>query len=49
MQAEFPNTMKGAWETVWLPQTVLLGTEEDMALVVEAIKKIQANAKQLLN
>jgi dTDP-4-amino-4,6-dideoxygalactose transaminase len=47
MQAEFPNTLKGAWETVWLPQTVLLGTEEDMALVVEAIKKIQANAKQL--
>ena len=49
MQAEFPNTIKGAWETVWLPQTVLLGTEEDMALVVEAIKKIQANARQLLN
>ena len=49
MQAEFPNTIKGAWETVWLPQTVLLGTEEDMVLVVEAIKKIQANARHLRN
>jgi dTDP-4-amino-4,6-dideoxygalactose transaminase len=47
MQAEFPNALKGAWETVWLPQTVLLGTEADMALVVEAIHKIQANANQL--
>jgi len=47
MQAEFPNTLKGAWETVWLPQPVLLGTQEDMTLVVEAIQKIQANAGQL--
>ena len=47
MQAEFPNTLKGAWETVWLPQPVLLGTEEEMTLVVEAIQKIQANADQL--
>jgi len=48
MQAEFPNTLKGAWETVWLPQPVLLGTEEDMTLVVEAIGKIQKNASELL-
>jgi dTDP-4-amino-4,6-dideoxygalactose transaminase len=47
MQAEFPNTLKGAWETVWLPQPVLLGTLEDMELIVEAIQKIQVNAEQL--
>jgi len=47
MQAGFPNTLKGAWETVWLPQPVLLGTQEDMTLVVEAIQKIQANARHL--
>ena len=47
LKAEFPNTSKGAWETVWLPQPVLLGTEEDMGLVVQAIHKIQANAAQL--
>ena len=43
----FPNTLRGAWETVWLPQPVLLSSEEDMALVVEAVRKIQAQAKEL--
>jgi len=48
LSAEFPNTDRGAWETVWLPQPVLLGSEEDMQMVVEAIRKIQRNAKSLL-
>jgi dTDP-4-amino-4,6-dideoxygalactose transaminase len=48
LKAEFPNTAKAAWETVWLPQPVLLGTEEDMHQVVEAIKKIQRHAKALV-
>jgi dTDP-4-amino-4,6-dideoxygalactose transaminase len=48
LSAHFPNTARGAWETVWLPQPVLLGSEEDMHLVVEAIRKIQRNAKSLL-
>jgi dTDP-4-amino-4,6-dideoxygalactose transaminase len=47
MRAGFPNTLKGAWETVWLPQPVLLGAKEDMSLVVQAIQKIQANASKL--
>jgi len=47
MKAEFPNTHKGAWETVWLPQPVLLGSEEDMQQVVEAARKIQVHAKEL--
>lgn len=48
LTAKFPNTFRGAWETVWLPQPVLLGSEEDMQLVVEAIRKIQRNAESLL-
>lgn len=48
LKAEFPNTAKAAWETVWLPQPVLLGTEEDMSQVVEAIQKIQRHAKELI-
>jgi dTDP-4-amino-4,6-dideoxygalactose transaminase len=47
LHAGFPNTLRGAWETVWFPQPVLLGSEEDMAQVVQAIKKIQAQAKEL--
>jgi dTDP-4-amino-4,6-dideoxygalactose transaminase len=48
LQNPFSNTMKAAWETVWLPQPVLLGNENEMAQVMEAIKKIQGNAKSLL-
>jgi dTDP-4-amino-4,6-dideoxygalactose transaminase len=48
LKAGFPNSLRGAWETVWLPQPVLLGREEEMAQVVEAIRKIQAQAKELL-
>ena len=48
MSHSFPNTARGAWETVWLPQVALLGDEEDMAQIVEAIKKIQRQARELL-
>lgn len=48
LDAAFPNTARGAWETVWLPQPVLLGTEEEMAQIVEAIHKIQRHARSLL-
>jgi dTDP-4-amino-4,6-dideoxygalactose transaminase len=44
----FPNSERGAWETFWLPQPVLLGTQDDMTLVLEAIRKIQRNARELL-
>ena len=43
----FPNTLKGAWETIWLPQYVLLGSEEDTHAVIKAIWKIQANINEL--
>lgn len=47
LKAGFPNTARGAYETVWLPQPVLLGSEEEMAQVVEAIRKIQRHAGEL--
>jgi hypothetical protein len=40
--------VRGAWETVWLPQPVLLGSEEEMLQVVEAIRKIQKLARDLV-
>jgi dTDP-4-amino-4,6-dideoxygalactose transaminase len=48
LRGDFPNTARGAWETVWLPQYTLLGNEEDMAQVIEAIRKIQHHAQALL-
>jgi dTDP-4-amino-4,6-dideoxygalactose transaminase len=48
LKATFPNTARGAWETVWLPQPVLLGTHEEMAQVVEAVRKVQRHASKLV-
>lgn len=48
MKADFPNSLRGAWETVWLPQPALLGSEEEMVQVIEAIRKIQRLAATLL-
>jgi len=47
LKQKFPVTQKAAWETVWLPQPVLLGDEEDMHEIAAAIAKIQKNAKEL--
>jgi dTDP-4-amino-4,6-dideoxygalactose transaminase len=44
---EFPNALRGAWETVWLPQFALLGDEEDMQEIAGAIGKIQSNAAEI--
>ena len=41
LEEKFPNTLKAAWETVWLPNPLMLSPEEDMKLVVEAILKVQ--------
>jgi dTDP-4-amino-4,6-dideoxygalactose transaminase len=48
VDGKFPNTDRAAWETVWLPQTALLGDAEDMEDVAAAVRKIQENAKDLL-
>jgi dTDP-4-amino-4,6-dideoxygalactose transaminase len=47
LHVDFVNTERGAWETVWLPQPVLLGTTEDMDEIVEAVHKIQRHARSL--
>lgn len=44
----FPATRRAAWETVWLPQPVLLGSKQDMFLVAEAIRKIQRTVSILI-
>jgi len=48
MEGRFPNTDRAAWETVWLPQTALLGDTEDMNEVAAAVRKIQQRARDLL-
>ena len=44
LQQRFPHTQRAAWETVWIPQFALLGDEQDMCEIAEAIRKIQQNA-----
>jgi dTDP-4-amino-4,6-dideoxygalactose transaminase len=47
LHADFPHTNHLATNTVWLVHRTLLGTEEDTAQIVEAIKKVQRHAKEL--
>jgi dTDP-4-amino-4,6-dideoxygalactose transaminase len=44
LQQRFSHTQRAAWETVWIPQFALLGDEQDMNEIAEAIRKIQRNA-----
>jgi len=48
LENPYPNTQRGAWETVWIPQNALLGDDQDMSEIAEAIKKIQGNASDLI-
>ena len=43
----FPHTQRAAWETVWIPQFALLGDEEDMNEIADAMRKIQRNAHEI--
>ena len=47
LNAAFPNTARAASETVWIPQPALLGSEEEMTQLVEAIRKIQRHSREL--
>jgi dTDP-4-amino-4,6-dideoxygalactose transaminase len=47
LQASFPVTHKAAWESIWIPQSALLGDEEDMQEIAAAWRKIQRCAKEL--
>lgn len=48
LKAEYPQTHRAAWETYWVPQTALLGDEQDMHEIAAAVTKIQNSAKELL-
>lgn len=47
LQQRFPHTQRAAWETVWIPQFALLGDDQDMHEIADAIRKIQQNAKSI--
>jgi dTDP-4-amino-4,6-dideoxygalactose transaminase len=47
LKRRFPATQKAAWETVWIPQPALLGDEEDIHEIADALSKIQKHAKDL--
>lgn len=47
LQAQFPNTQRAAFETIWIPQPALLGDEEDMHEIAAAWEKIQKFAHEL--
>jgi len=48
LRGAFPNTERAARETYWVPQTALLGDEEDVREIVEAVKKIQRHSRELI-
>ena len=48
LEQGFPQTQRAAWQTVWIPQTALLGDEEDMHEIAAALAKIKEHAKDLV-
>ena len=48
LQEPFPETDRAAWQTYWVPQPALLGDEQDMNEIAEAIEKIQLGAAELV-
>jgi len=47
-KADYPNTDRAAFETIWIPQPALLGDEEDIQEIAAAWRKIQKFAKELV-
>ncbi len=47
-KSSYPVSEDAAENTIWLVHRALLGTEEDTAEIVEAVRKIQRHAKELL-
>jgi dTDP-4-amino-4,6-dideoxygalactose transaminase len=48
LSASYPRTQRAAAETVWLVHRALMGSEDDTAQIVEAVKKIQRHAAVLV-
>ncbi|UCF98016.1 MAG: DegT/DnrJ/EryC1/StrS family aminotransferase [Spirochaetaceae bacterium] len=49
LRSHYPVTEKASREAVWLPHHTLLGDEQDLSEIVEAVKKIQDNARELVD
>jgi dTDP-4-amino-4,6-dideoxygalactose transaminase len=47
LRAAFPETHRAAFESIWIPQTALLGDEEDMHEIAMAWNKISKLAKEI--
>ena len=47
LQADYPNTHRAAWESIWIPQPALLGDEEDMHEIAAAWHKIKKCGREL--
>lgn len=48
LQAEHPHTDRASDETIWLVHRTLLGSEQDTQAIVDAVQKIQRQAKELV-
>lgn len=48
LQAQYLNTHRAAFESIWIPQPALLGDEEDMHEIAAAWQKIQRFANELV-
>ena len=48
LQAQYPNTHRAAFESIWIPQPALLGDDEDLHEIAAAWQKIQKFANELV-
>ncbi|MBN1853707.1 MAG: DegT/DnrJ/EryC1/StrS family aminotransferase [Pirellulales bacterium] len=48
LKGSFPNSLRAATEDYWIPQYCLLGDEQDMHQIAEAIVKVQEHASSLI-
>jgi len=47
LKRAFPITEKAGYETVWIPHFALLGDDQDVQEIAEAIAKIQHFASEI--
>jgi dTDP-4-amino-4,6-dideoxygalactose transaminase len=47
LKQSFPNAQRAFSQAIWIPQTALLGDNEDMQEIAAAVGKIQKNAREL--
>jgi hypothetical protein len=47
LKRSFPFTEKAAYQTVWIPHSALLGDEQDVREIAQAVAKIQEHAAEI--